>query len=308
MKSFADFLRRELKSDSIYSSYYNLHEIKSLDLHPDIQKHLDEHEDKPYTRSLLSKISSTAKKLIKAKQDTGLENDKPKKGSSRAVFFPRKPHSYKLDGKDVKSHSVVKIAFHGDLDSHTGDPETLGVHQNRTESDYFAQKQWGIIKPKEHPHSGEYETNHDSGVLAPVFDSHPDNHWIHQGRVRSFKPGEFKHLTKTPEFPKGISHDDFHKTLMYHHEMAHGRLTSNEKHKAEFEHLSNHPFIAKALDFTQTMGQHPGDYNKRNMGVFEHPDGSLHPVISDYGFSHEVAKLYAKARKNKMSIYRQNKW
>jgi hypothetical protein len=258
-------------------------------LHPDLQAVLD----KSSSRNRLASFSSAIRKKIKAGESTGLESDKPKKGSSRAVYFPKEPHKITLDGKEAHVHSVVKVAFHGTLDHHNKSGMLLGEHQNLAEADHFGNRHYGILSSNS---DGTYTTNHESGVTAPVFDSHTDGHYLHMGRVRPFKNGEFRKLTTTHDFPKGISHEEFFHTLMHHHEESQGR--THWQTPKNVDKLSDHPFIKKTLDFVQTMGQHPGDYNKRNLGVFEHPDGSHHPVISDFGFSHSVAKEYHAARQN----------
>lgn len=276
----------------------NLYGLVVEELHPDLHKILN--DDSPIHHKL-RQFSAMVRKKIKGGEETGLESSKPKKGSSRAVFFPKDPHNVHIDGKPAQVHTVVKVAFPGHLDKWNHSGMLLGEHQNMTESDHLAQQSYGVLR-----HDGEnnYKTNHD-GVLPPLFDSHPENHFIHIGRVRPLRVNEFKELTKTPEFPNGITHDEMYHTLMHHHEQAHGRnYYQRPKNEAA---LSEHPLIRNMLDFVQTMGQHPGDYDKRNMGVFDHPHGSRHIVISDYGFSHAVAHEYQQARKNMAKAHWNNR-
>lgn len=276
-----------------------VNEIEGIGLHPEINEHLE--SGNIHSPAVLSAVTKTARRLIKAGHSTGFESDRPKKGSSRAVFFPSEPHKIILDGKPTGAHSVVKIAFPGVLDKYTGDETLLGQHQNSIENDYFAQKHWGVLRRKD-DHSGHFETNHETGILPPVFDSHPNDHWLHMGRIRKAKAADWKKLTKTPDFPKGITHEQMYDTLMHHYAQAHGqKWHAAEKH--DIDKLSEHPFIHTVNDFVATMGQHPGDYHVDNMGVYEHPHGSKHLVISDYGFSTEVAKMYHNARKNQQRAY-----
>lgn len=304
MKSILEILvaAKAKQYEDVYPESPIIMEVEGVGLHPEIENHLNTSSNPNH---VFNSVTKSARNIIKRGETTGLAEDKPKKGSSRAVFFPKNPHKITLDGNEAHVHSVVKIAFPGHLDKYNKSGSLLGQHQNQTESDYFAQSHWGIIRPTQDHKPNSYETNHERGVLAPVFDSHPDDHWLHMGRVRPVKKGEFRELTKTKEFPKGISHQDMFHTLMHHHEECHGRTHYGGGNR-NYDKLSEHPFIHNMNDFVQTMGQHPGDYATRNMGVFEHPSGSKHLVISDYGFSHTVAKHYNDARKNMIESMRRN--
>ena len=293
MKSIFQILSAA-KSRKIAEAYNNaptINEIENLGLHPDIQKHLQ--NENIYAPHVLNAVTNAARTLIKSGHETGLSDAKPKKGSSRAVFFPNQPHKIKLDGKDTDVHSVIKIAFPGHLDKHNDSGTLLGQHQNHVEHDWFAQSQWGVLR--HNSDDGSYSTNHERGILAPVFNGHHDDHWLHMGRVRPAKAADWKELTKTKDFPKGITHNDMYHTLTHDYYQAHG-MNYHFKPK-EYDKLQEHPLIQNMSDFVSTMGQHPGDFHKGNMGVFEHPHGGKHLVISDYGFSSEVHKLYNNARK-----------
>lgn len=286
MKTLYQLLKEIEDCKPLYDHMYMIDE----ELHPDLQAELES----PQGKTRLPRFAKKVRTMIKSGQDTGLQDDKPKKGSSRAVFFPKAPHPVHVDGKPVQIPTVVKIAFHGQLDHFNKSGMLLGEHQNLTERDPFSQQHYSILSPTDKPH--HYTTNHERGILAPVFDSHVDGHYLHMARIRPLKKGEFRELTKTPEFPKGISHTDMYHTLMHHHEEAHGRHYPFMS--PDVDKFTEHPLINKMLDFVQTAGQHPGDYATRNMGVFDHPDGSRHIVVSDYGFSHSVAQEYNNARKN----------
>jgi hypothetical protein len=284
-----------------FSEFMNSEYVFTEELHPEITSALDSGTSSNHK---LNHITKTIRGLIKNGHDTGLEDSKPKKGSSRAVFFPKDKHKLNLDGHDTEMHHVVKVAFPGTLDKHNHSGKLLGEHQNAVESDHFTNHHYGIIRKKDH--GSGYETNHEGGVLAPMLGSHEDDHHVHFGKVHPLKGSDFKDLTKTPSHPKGISHKEFHEAMMLHHDDAHGtaRHVSSVDRK-RIEHNQTHPLVEKMNDFAQTTGNHPGDMRPANMGIWHHPvTGSKHIVMSDYGFSHDVAKHYQDARKNQMKANR----
>lgn len=244
-------------------------------------------------------IAKTARRLIEAGEDTGLEDSKPKKGSSRAVYFPKDKKQLHIDGHPTEMHTVVKVAFPGTLDKHTGHSQLLGEMQNEVEADHFSRQHYGLLRKDS---QGKYTTNH-SGIFAPVVAAHGDDgegnhHWLEMGRVTPLKSGDFKRLTKTPEFPKGISHQEFFDAVNRNHAEAHGMnhisMTGQERH----DEVVNHPLVESAINATLDTGMHPGDLVRRNMGVWVHPHtGKEHVVISDYGFTDEIGKAYTNARR-----------
>lgn len=250
-------------------------------------------------KSKLSRVTSKLRELSSRGEDSGIENSAPKKGSSRAVFFPKDEHEMILDSKPAKMKTAVKIAFKGSLDAHTGSHMLLGEHQNEIESDHFIRNEYGVMH---HDHAtGQYHTNHDSGVLAPVIDHHDDHHWLEMGHARNMTSKDFSNATKTPTHPKGLNFDKFHSHLNHDYHQAHGtRGFGSGLSEEEHEHISSHPLTEKVKDFMYTTGQHPGDLVKGNWGMWKHPHtGVEHAVVRDYGYSDEVGKLYNKARKNK---------
>ena len=87
------------------------------ELHKELQNILDSDESSDYERAKkLTLFTKRTRDLIKNGQDTGLENDKPKKGSSRAVFFPKEERDIVIDGTPSKLKTAIKIAFPGSLD------------------------------------------------------------------------------------------------------------------------------------------------------------------------------------------------
>jgi hypothetical protein len=180
-----------------YSNPYMLTEA----VHEQIQAIMDNENYHPNYK--LNMVVKTARKLIADNQPTGFESDKPKKGSSRAVFFPTEPKKIKLDGQEVEQSTAVKIAFMGEIDKkgrQSGEP-LLGELQNRVENDWFANQHFGIIRQKEG--STEYETNHEDGILAPVLSAHPNNHHLEMVRANKISDKHFRDATKNKDFPRG---------------------------------------------------------------------------------------------------------
>ena len=279
-----------------YIGMYANNIVISEKLHKDIQDIMD-NVDIPVSRKL-SAVSAKAKSLIKSGHETGMESDKPKKGSSRAVFFPKDHKEITCDGMKTKTPTAVKIAFPGQLDKHHGEDTTLGEDQNAKESDHFINHNYGIL----HHRDGNYHSNdHESGgVLAPVFETHPENHHLEMGRVDKCDAKGIAEATKTKDFPKGLKHDDIQGAMMHGHEMAHGqgRHYTPEEHD-KMDKIKQHPWVEHAIDMMHNSGMHPGDLNKRNMGIYTHPvTGKKHLDIIDYGFSKDIAKIYTKARTN----------
>jgi hypothetical protein len=254
----------------------------------------DSNEYAKLHQNKLNNFTKTFRSLAKKGEHTGLTDEKPKKGSSRAVVFPDEPKRIHVDGKAVDQPTAVKIAFPGQLDKHTGDSRLLGEHQNSNESDRYAQQSHSMLQET---HPGHYVTNHN-GVVAPVLDSHPDDHWLEAARADNITKGKFKSLTKTESHPKGLDFDKFTDTLQHDHAQAHGTRHYGSTTHEEREHIRQHPLYDNTEDFVNNTDNHPGDLRIQNYGIWKHPvTGQEHPVIRDHGFSNDVAKLYAKARR-----------
>lgn len=248
-----------------------------------------------------TEIARNVRKLISNGEDTGLEDAKPKKGSSRAVYFPSEPKKVNIDGVDTHMHTALKVAFAGTLDKYHGEDTLLGEDQNEVESDKYNRNSYGILSK----HSDNtFSTNHERGVFAPVVDAHSDHepeksHWIEFGKISKPDASEFKRLTKTDKFPKGICHKEFYDAVNRDYSQANGGFHYSDYSDEHLENLRDHPFVDKVLDATYNTGMHPADLHKANMGVWEHPvTKEKHLVISDYGFRTDIAKKYSKARRN----------
>lgn len=134
------------------------------------------------------------------------------------------------------------------------------------------------------------------GVIPPLFGHHPEFHHIETARVSPFREGKFREATKTEQFPEGISHQEFHDTLMHMHILGHGGQGwhggQTDPHHIE-NHLVHHPFVKNVQQFASDSGVHPIDFHEDNVGTWTHPHtGKLHPVLLDYGYRNDIARDY----------------
>lgn len=277
---------------------YYIDSIKCIseEIHSDITNVLDGQYPAKHKLNLITK---KVRQLISNGQDTGLENDKPKRGSSRAVYFPKDKKPITIDGIETAIPTAIKIAFQGSLDNDTGSDRLLGEHQNEHESDsihYFH----AIIR---NIHNRGYTTNLN-GVIAPVLSSHPEHHWLEMPRAPDLTKSKFRELTKTKDMPQGMDFEKFCKTIMINHDLSLGqrpRYSQDKDHDAYMEH----PLTNNVLNFSADTDTHPGDITTiHNWGVFTHPiTGKQYPVIRDYGYNSNIAKLYHTARYNNKGVF-----
>lgn len=280
-------------------------------VHQAIQDIMD-NADIPVAKKL-STVTTKARSLIKAGEDTGMESDKPKKGSSRAVFFPKEHKEITVDGVKTKTPTAVKIAFAGALDKHHGESTLLGEDQNEKESDGWVNKSYGILHHTEEKGADSFHSSRDEsgGVLAPVFSTHENYHHLEMGRVDKCDTKGIAEATKNRNFPKGLKHDEIQDAMMHEHNSAHGVAGYGYISKYPEEHLEHvklHPWVEHAIDMMHNTGMHPGDLHKGNMGIYTHPvTGKKHLAIIDYGYSNEIAKKYTNARR-KSALSAQRKY
>ncbi len=267
----------------------SLMSVLNEELHAEIQGILDSNKE------LSSKHTAIAKKIRNLTAngiDTGLENGRPKKGSSRAVYFPKEHRNIEIDGQSTHLPTAVKIAFKGFLDKYkTKDEPMLGELQNNIEAEPH-HNHYRVLREQG---EGRYETN-ENGILAPVLKSHQDGHWLEMAKVHNITEKEFKNLTVNEKFPKGISHSDFKDALMIEHSISKGY---NMKHyKPE---ILEHPLVHNYMNHMFDTGSDPSDYVKGNMGIFVHPiTGHNHIVLRDYGYNEETSKAYNTLRNRAM--------
>jgi hypothetical protein len=213
----------------------------------------------------------------------------------------KEPHAATVDDKPAHLETGTKVAIKSKLDAYHNKKEhddlSLGQMQNRDENDdHFVNEHYRVLRKTDKG----YKTNHE-GIFPPLIDHDSEHHhWSHVGHSHDIKAGEFRKLTKTKEHKNGISHDEFIGGLDRIQQKDHGRhwTNPNEEGRKKEEAIENHPLVQKFADFHRTTGNPHGDLRqKKNMGVWHHPDGSKHIVARDHGYSTEVAGAYATARK-----------
>lgn len=277
-------------------------------LHPELQHVITSSNSNTSKQTLLSK---KIKELSTRGESTGIEGNMPK-GSSRAYLQHAEDHHTIIDGKPATIKTGTKVAIRASLDkyhNHKGhDGLGLGQLQNKAEGgDHWVNSNYRILK--KHDDKNEYSSNKESGIFPPLVDhDHEKHHWTHVGHSRDIKPGEFQKLTKTASHKKGITHKDFCESMERFHHKNNGRYwagsASTESH---LDDVDKHPLVQKFQDYHGNTGHPPHDYRQlKNMGVFEHPDGSHHIVARDHGFDTDVAKAYKDSNHNRAIAVRKD--
>jgi hypothetical protein len=271
------------------------------ELHPELQEIAA--SKGTYYRPKQSLLAKKIKELVSRGEKTGLEGNMPQ-GSSRAYLLNEDLHDITLDGKPAKMKVGTKVAIRARLDKYHDaskygrgpNPLYLGALQNQAENDDYFAHRYRILK---RVGDSEYESNKEMGIFPPLVEHDDRNHEYSQiGHARDFNTGEFKELTKHSQFPQGITHKDFCETLERDYHRQVGRYwDQGPKTEARLDKIEQHPLVQKFLDYHQNTGHPPHDYRQlKNLGVFEHPDGSKHIVARDHGFSTRVAQAYQDAR------------
>ena len=275
------------------------------ELHPALQ---DVIKNPNYTnKSKQALLASTIKRITAGGERTGIEGNMPK-GSSRAYLLHEDHHPINIDGKPENIKVGTKVAITAQLDKYHNKYKhgglNLGAMQNKAEgADPFADKYRILQKDKKNP--SNYTTNEEKGIFPPLIDhDHKTHEWTQVGHCRDIGPGEFQQLTKTDEHPKGITHKEFSDTLNRHHERSEGRYwKTTPAREKRMDQVETHPLVKKFMDYHTKTGHPPYDYQQlKNLGVFEHPNGSKHLVARDHGFDRAVSSAYGEARKNAFGI------
>lgn len=267
------------------------------ELHPELQNIVTSQNFKRPKQNL---IAHKIKYLTNRGEKTGIEGNMPK-GSARAYLKHDVPHNIQLDGKPAHIHTGTKVAIRAKLDKHHNhqdyDGMRLGAMQNHAEGgDHSVNNRYRILTRDD---DGAYKSNKEAGIFPPLLDHDHDHHeWSHVGHARNIRPNEFQHLTKTKSHPKGISHRAFVDALFRHHNIENGHhWPTNAKKDKHLDHVDEHPLVQKFRDYHSNTGNPPHDLGqKKNMGVFEHPDGSSHIVARDHGFNTDVQSAYRTSR------------
>lgn len=267
------------------------------ELHPELQSIAS--SKGTYYQPKQSLLVKKIKELVNRGEKTGIEGNMPK-GSSRAYLLHEEPHPITLDGKPSSIRVGTKIAIKANLDkyheAHKYGNLYLGALQNKAEhDDDYVNKRYRILSEKS---PGNFETN-TKGIFPPLIERDNKTHeYSKVGHARNFRAGEFRELTRHPGYSGGISHKDFCETLERDYNRSVGRYYDQDsKKEAHLDKIEQHPLVQKFLDYHQNTGHPPHDYRQiKNLGVFDHPDGSRHIVARDHGYNTEVAHAYNRSR------------
>ncbi len=271
------------------------------ELHKELQDIVHNHPSTEKSKQRL--LSKKIKELSDRGEKTGIEGNMPK-GSSRAYMKHTDKHEIDLDGQKHHLSTGTKVAIKSELDVHHikenyGD-KNLGQLQNEAENgDRYVNEHYRILRKDQ---DGKFHSNKEQGIFPPLISHDEKNHeYAHIGHVRDFKSKEFESLTKTETHPKGISHGDFYDALRRNYDKNNGKYWKREPTiESHLDHVEKHPLVQKFIDHQETTGFPPHDFiQKRNLGVFEHPDGTKHIVARDHGFDAKVMDAYAEARKRR---------
>ena len=285
----------------------NLNESAPEDLHPRLREVLDSNLPPHQKRNHITKV-------LRALKDNGEESgikDKMPKGSSRTVMIHKEEHPITLDGQKTSIPTITKFAHtsplqRNSLEHHVKeefDPgESFGTRQNGAETDRWMHQHYATI----HRTENGFETN-KHGIIPPHIDSAPDNSWAQLGHAKDINDKRFRELTVHPDFPKGISHQEFQDTLNREHSLANGKKHWSNTSGRRMDEVREHPFVDTACELCSNTNTHPADFNIHNMGEWKHPiTGTSHPVIRDVGGEEGLLGLYTKARERKYHSDNQN--
>lgn len=286
MKKFSQLMEENGVIDS---------EALNESMHPELQHIMDSDEYPLPTK--ITRITKHVKTMIGRGEDTGLENDKPKKGSSRAVWFPKEPKKLVIDGQPTQMHTAIKIAYPGWADKALKNKVLMGQLQNEHENSSYIQRDYAVLHHHEDDGRDDHFVTNHNGILAPVTASHEDDHWLEMPKVSNITSAKFKKLTKTEDYPEGLDHQRCMDAVIREHDRCYGKgsnYTSPEDQK-----ILDHPFTQQLMSLCHDSDTHPHDFRAiSNLGVFTHPvTGKEYPVIRDYGYNKEIAKQYHAARK-----------
>lgn len=278
---------------TIYSFKEFIGNLITEALHPELQAIVSSNNSSTKKGNMVRKI----KELSERGEKTGIEGNMPQ-GSSRAYLQHEEPHQIILDDKPTSIKTGTKIAIRASLDKHHYGPMRLGNMQNEAENgDWMVNREYRILK--EEREKGHFTTNKETGIFPPLIDHDEQNHeWSHVGHVDDLKSGDFRKLTKNADYPKGISHMDFFNALDRYDRSWNGKYwKGSDEDEKHLDYVSEHPLVQKFVDYHGNFGAPVSDYiQKKNLGVWEHPDGSKHIVARDHGFSSGVMVAYRNAR------------
>jgi hypothetical protein len=255
------------------------------------------------TKKLRPAIKKAAKALKDSGQDAGIDNRYPA-GSSRMYLKETAPAKVSVDGQEHHLTVGTKVAINAQLDKHHNKDEhdglSLGKLQNQQEAgDWYVNRAYRVLRESDDstPSHRKYETNED-GIFPPQLDHDEKEHkWTRVAHCGDITGPKFRELTKTKDFPEGISHQDFMSNLVRFHEKNNGKYyKGHDSYEAKMDKLSDHPLVQKFNDYLGNTGNPPHDFSLNNLGVFKHPNGTEHIVARDHGYTTAVEHAYANAR------------
>lgn len=246
-------------------------------------------------------LADKIKELTLRGEPTGIEGNMPQ-GSSRAYLRHSEPHIMSIDGVPSQIPVGTKVAIRAALDKHhkakNYDGLSLGRLQNSAENgDSYVNDRFRVLRKNG---INNYSTNDEHGIFPPLIEHDPNHEWSLVGHSGDISKKDFKTLTATESHPNGISHDDFMDVLERDYNRNNGRYWKlSDKEEQRLDGIESHPLIQKFLHHQRETDTPPYDYSQiKNLGVFEHPDGSKHIVARDHGFSSQVQNAYKEARAN----------
>ena len=286
-------------TDNIKSLYINHVLINSSailteELHPEIHQLLGAHINSYDRRSKITSIANRVRELTERGEQPGLTDDKPKQGSSRAVFFTTDHHEAKIDGVPAKIPHVIKIAIRGTLDRYR-QPTAPLLGEMQSLHEIESSKEHSVLTKGE---DGNFTTN-PHGFLPPLIDHEHRGKWMSVVKIAPITSRKFTELTKTPDFPHGLTHKTFLNAISYHYDNAHGYTNMSDPH---MDDLILHPLVNNVLRYCAKTNTVPHDFERRNLGIWQHPvTGQEHIVASDAGFSFKVMLAYQAAQEARLN-------
>lgn len=266
-------------------------------LHPELQDIIK--SDSRVSKQTL--LASKIRDLASRGEATGIEGNMPK-GSSRAYMQHSTPDHIVVDGHPTTMKTGTKVAIKSNLDRYhdhaSHDGKSLGEMQNDAENnDHWVNSTYRTLT---HEGGNKFTTNHE-GIFPPLLAHDSEgNKWSHIGHAPDISKPKFKELTKTEGWPNGISHDDFHSSMMRFHNRNNGKHWDSREDK-HLDKIDQHPLVQSFQDYHGNTGNSPVDLGQiKNMGVWKHPvTGKEQIVARDHGFDNNVAEAYRSATKKR---------
>ena len=278
-----------------------------INLHPEIMAAIKSGD----VGSVSQNIDRITEYLAQKGINPGYRTDIPRpEGSSRGVLLPNNGDTVEinLDGKAVKVPAVLKYATAGKLDilhmGLLGESESLGQWQNKAENGSLdlttgreLNDQYRVIS---HDGKGNY-TRNPNGIFPGLIDYDNEKHlWAKVTFASKITPFMFRQLTKTPEFPTGITHDTFVDLLKRNWHKDRGEYHPlSDKWEQQLNQMERHPLVRAFIRHQRETGTPPHDFGQiENLGVSEDPETKWKRVVAvDHGYSTKVQQQYIKLRR-----------